>query len=74
MPVATLATKACNTSALNSVAPVMVMLLMGMGVGSVLLDAGGASTPVWGKVVLVCGTAGLTTTASRETVPALGGV
>ncbi len=74
MPVATCATKACSNSGLKAVAPVMVMLLTGMGVVSVLLGAADAPVPVWGKATLLAGAAGLTTPTSRVIVPALGGV
>lgn len=74
MPVATWATKSCSTSGLKAVAPVMLMLLTGMGVGSVLLGTIDKAAAVWGNVVFVAGTTGLTTTASLDMLPALGGV
>lgn len=72
VPVPTLATKACNTSALNSVAPVMVMLLMGMGVVSPPTGVLGLTTPSCGKVTLLGGKTGRVDSASREMEPALG--
>ena len=72
VPVATFATKACSTSGLKAVAPVMLMLLTGMGVGSVLLGVADTTVPVWGKATLLAGAAGLVTTASRMMLPAFG--
>lgn len=74
MPVATLATKACNTSGLNTVAPVMLMLLTAMGVVSVLWAVLGLVTSSCGKAALFWGNTGRLERASREMEPALGGV